>query len=101
MSILEGDLAEAVTAALTDAGVPYAVTVTRTTPGTPNPSTPWIPGVPVVTPHACRGWTEAYDDATVDGTVIDAKDVKVLVLASTVDIEPRDTDTITVAGATF
>lgn len=101
MSILEGDLAEAVTAALTDAGVPYSVTVTRTVPGEPDPETPWIPGEPVITPYACQGWVDAYTAEDIDGTVILSTDVKVIVLLQTLAITPKVGDDVTVRGSTY
>ena len=102
MSILEGSLASDVAAALEAASVPFDITIVRTTIGPSDPATPWLPGPATTTTHAGRGWTETYDDATIDGTVIDAKDVKVVILTSTIDIVPTDaTDTITVDGATL
>lgn len=102
MSILEGSLASKVAAALEAAHVPRDLTLTRIVAGESEPSTPWIPGAPTITTHPGRGWTESYDDTTVDGTLVDAKDVKVLVLASTIDIEPQDvTDSVTIGGETL
>jgi hypothetical protein len=101
MSILEGELAEAVSAALTDAAVPRDITITRTAaiPGEHE----WDPPVETTTPYACRGWVENYDDDSVDGTLIDARDVRVMVLTSSISsIVPTDaTDTITIDGKTF
>lgn len=96
--ILDGDLAEAVAAALTDAGVPYAVVVTRTTAGASDPSTPWIPGAPVVTPYACRGWADAYLADEIDGALILASDLKVIVLLPTIAVMPAAGDSVTVRG---
>jgi hypothetical protein len=103
MSILEGELAEAVSAALTDAAVPRDITITRTTPGEVDPDEPWIPVEDVVVPYIARGWVEQYDDDAVDGTLIDARDVRVMVLTSSISsIVPTDaTDTITIDGKTF
>ncbi len=101
MSILEGDLAEAVTAALTDAGVPYSVTVTRTTPGEPDPSTPWIPGTPVVTEHEARGWVDAWVGDEIDGTSILRTDAKIIVLLTSLAIVPAVGDSITAGGQTY
>lgn len=95
-SILEGELAELVTEALEAERVPVAITVTRTIPGEPNPDTPWIPAEPTITPYPCRGWVEAYDDDAINQTLIDARDVKVMVLTTSIAIIPTDaTDTIT------
>lgn len=99
MSILEGQLADEVTAALDAADVPYAITVTRTVTGEPGEN-PWDPpGEEVITPYPCRGWVENYDDDALAGTLIDARDVRVMILTTSISIEPTDsTDTITVEG---
>jgi hypothetical protein len=97
MSILEGQLADEVTAALDAADVPYAITVTRTVtePGEEE----WDPPVEVVTNYPCRGWVENYDDDDLTGTVIDQRDVRVMILTTSITIIPTDdTDTITVEG---
>lgn len=83
-----------------------AVTLIRSTPGTPDPSTPWTPGAPTL---------DVYNlDARVDGvTDDDLKDTSVvatdLVLIASpkatdangaiVDIDPQMSDTITIDGA--
>lgn len=101
MSILEGSLADDITAALSDAGVPYAVTVTRSTPGTPDPSTPWQPGPPVLTDYECAGWVDTYLADEIDGTSILSSDVKVIVLLSTLAIMPAIGDAIMARGRTY
>lgn len=84
MSILEGELAEAVTAALTDANVPYAITITRTTPGEVDPEEPWVIPEPVVANYDAQGWEENYSADEIDDTVILSTDVRVVVLLSTI-----------------
>jgi hypothetical protein len=101
MSILEGDLADDITAALSDGGVPYAVTVTRSSPGEPDLETPWQPGTPVVTPHQCMGWVDAYLSDEIDGTSILSSDLKIVVLLSTLAIMPAVGDSVTARGATY
>jgi hypothetical protein len=96
-SILEGQLADEVTAALVAAGVPYAITVTRTE--TIQPPEEWLPPEEITTDYPCRGWVENYDDDSLTGTVIDARDVRVMILTASITIAPTDaTDTITVEG---
>lgn len=101
-SILEGELADEVTAALDAADVPYAITVTRTVPGGPGEN-PWDPPTDDTTvDYPCRGWVENYDDDNVNGTLIDARDVRVMILTTSTTIVPTDTtDTITVEGRTL
>lgn len=101
MSILEGELADAMSAALNDAGVPYAVTVARTTTAPPNPATPHIPGSPTTANHACRGWVDAWtQDERADATITE-HDVKVIILLAGLAIVPRSGDDVTVHGATY
>jgi hypothetical protein len=101
LSILQGELAEDVAAALDAADVPYALTVTRQEQGEPDPETPWEPGPIVDVPYDGRGWVENYDDDAIDETVIDARDVRVMILTTSISIEPTDTDTLTLDGKAF
>ena len=71
-SILEGELAQTIADALTDADIPYDVTITRTVPGEPDPETPWIPGEPVVTNYACQGFTETFEADYISGGLVQA-----------------------------
>lgn len=104
-SILDGELAEAIADALDEASIPQSITVTRTTV-TDDP-TPWAPGSGDETieqvPHACKGWRDSYDAAyaAASGGSVLATDVKVIVLATTLDIEPTTSDTVTVGGSTW
>lgn len=100
-SILEGELAQEVAAALDAANVPYALTVTRTVTLPPDPATPWEPGETIITPYACRGWLEDYSDFDVASTLILASDRKALILIASLAIEPTTTDTLTVDGHEF
>jgi len=89
------------------------ITLTRTTPGTPDPTTPWIPGTPTLDVYAL--------DARVDGVSADYVDEEtvlvtdLMVIASpkarhtltdgdpadgaVVDIVPRMTDVLLIDGA--
>ena len=100
-SILEGELAQTIADALTDADIPYDVTITRTVPGEPDPETPWIPGEPVVTNYACQGFTETFEADYISGGLVQANDLKVVILAPTLVITPSLTDTVTVRGQTY
>jgi hypothetical protein len=83
-SILDGDMAAALTDALMSANVPYALTITRSVPGTPDPTTPWIPGTPTLENYDARGWEENYSGDEIDGTVILSTDMRIVVLAATI-----------------
>ena len=96
-SILEGELAETISEALIDADIPYAVTITRTEDvGGP----PWDPVTEDVE-YACQGFTEEYTALELSGTLIQAHDVKVVVLAPTLTITPTVADKVTVRGQTY
>lgn len=100
-SILEGELAQTISDALIDASIPYVVTVTRTVPGEPDPSTPWIPGEPVATDYPCQGFTETYSEFYLAAGLVQANDLKVVVLLPTITITPAIGDTVTVRGKTY
>ena len=101
MSILEGELAETISSALMDAGIPYGVTLTRAGETVPGPN-PWDP--PVVTPpqvFEAKGFVETYSDMLVSAGVVQALDRKIVVLAPTLNTTPELTDTVTVRGQSF
>lgn len=100
MSILEGELAATITAALLDAGIPFDVTVTRTEQGTIyDPVSGTYPET--TTHYSCKGFVEAYSDLLRSTGVVGPGDVKVVVLAPTLSITPRPTDKVTARGQTF
>ena len=99
-SPLEGKIAATIGKAF--ASTFYACTVTRTTPGTPNPATPWEPTTPTVTVYTCKGMVDEYSDYAVANSLVEAKDRKILILATSLDIEPdHATDSVTIRGATY
>lgn len=100
-SILEGELAQTITAALQDAGIPYDVTITRTVPGGPGPN-PWDPPIdPVITDYVGQGFVESYRADEIDGTLILATDLRIIVLLPTLAITPAVTDMVTVRGVEY
>lgn len=98
MSILDTDIAEQIADTLTNAGLPLDVVLSRTAPGEPDPETPWIPGTPVTTNYPCKGWLDHYEAAELVNTTILATDVKVMIVATTLAIEPAPSDHVTVRG---
>lgn len=94
-SILEGDMAAQLTDAITSAGLPYTITVTRITTSGPS-----YDPVQVETPHEGQGWRDNYSLDTVDGTLIRASDARVFILASTLAIAPTTADRVTLDGVT-
>lgn len=100
MSILLGSLADDIAAALDAADVPYDVTVTRTETTIPNPDEPWnTEQTPVDYP--AQGWVDAYELGQIDNTTILATDTRIMVLQSSLAIEPTSSETITVSGVTY
>ncbi len=81
------------------------VTLTRTTTGTPDPATPWIPGTPTTAVYTLSARVDGVVADQVDGTTILATDLMVIAsplatLAGVpVDIVPRQADTLTIDGA--
>lgn len=81
------------------------VTLTRTTPGTPDPSTPWIPGSPSTAIYTLAARVDGVAADRIDGTTILATDLMVIVspratLAGvSVDLVPQITDTLAIDGA--
>lgn len=91
MSILEGSLALDVAAALEAADAPYDLVLNKRIAGTP---VTWAP-------HLCRGWRDQFAQDTVDGTLIRATDVRVMIIAGSLDVEPTTSDRVTVNGVTY
>ena len=78
------------------------VTLTRVTPGTPDPLTPWLPGTPTTASHDLDATVAAVtvDQANakfIDGTVITTADL--LVTCAVPAVIPAMTDTLTLDGA--
>lgn len=97
-SILDDEIAATIADALTNADVTLDIVLSRTVPGEPDPETPWIPGEPVTTNYSCKGWADHYEAAELVNTTILATDVKVMIVATTLAIEPAPSDHVTVRG---
>lgn len=96
MSILDGDIADTIADALVNAGLPLDCVLSRTVPGEPDPETPWIPGEPITTNYDCRGWVDRFTEDWEAGTAILAGDVRIFILATTLDVTPQPGDVVTV-----
>lgn len=79
----------------------YDAVLTRETPGTPDPSSPWIPGTPTTATYACKAIVDTYSDFAVANSLVDAQDRKVLILATSLSVAPTDLDKVTIRGATY
>ena len=98
-SILEGEFAETVAAALADARVTYAITVTRA--AVPVSPDPWTPGPVVEADYDCLGFTDESTVADHADGVIEAGDVKVMIVTGSLSITPKPGDTITARGMVY
>ncbi len=101
MSALD-DIAANITFDLQAADIPGAVVITRSEVD-PDCPTPWDPSScdTVDVDHACQGWRDEYAQHDINGTIIAVGDVRVFILASTLDITPVTTDRVTVGGKVY
>lgn len=90
-----------------------AITLTRTTPGTPDPATPWLPGTPTLDVFAFRARVTGTAAEYVDGTLVLATDLMVIAGTeathtltdgepadgATVELAPQISDTLQIDGA--
>jgi hypothetical protein len=77
------------------------ITLTRTTPGTPNPETPWIPGTPTTATYTLDATVAAVtvDQANaqfIDGTTITTADL--VVTCAVPAVTPQMSDTLSIDG---
>lgn len=73
--------------------------LTREIPGTGGD--PFDPPAPTVTTYGCKGIVEAYSDYFRKNGLVDAKDRKVLILATSLAVKPQAGDRITIQHVTF
>jgi hypothetical protein len=100
-SILDGSLADDIADALTSAGIPFAVTITRDVPqDSPDPADP-LP--PITTNYPCSGWVDAYTAADLANSLILASDTKIIVVATTLTMPspPVPGDRVTTQGKSY
>lgn len=88
MSLLEGELAQIIGDALVEANIPYGMEVIETVEGQPDPDRPWQPGQPVDVVHGCQGFTDTYTVHERSATAIQAGDIKIVIVANTLDVVP-------------
>jgi hypothetical protein len=98
-SILEGDLAETIADALIDAAVPLDIVITRFTPSVGGD--PADPSPPTLTDYGCKCFADYFSDAFIAAGLIERGDIKVVVVANTLGIEPRPGDQVTIHGRTY
>ena len=93
MSILLGSLADDISAALTAAGVPYELTVSRTV----TTGDPWDPTI-TTTNYACQGWRDEWTLDELASTLISVTDLKFVILGTSLAIAPTTADRVIVDG---
>lgn len=80
-------------------GIFFAAVLERDT-ATPGPND-WTPGEVTTVNHSCKALIEAWSSFQLSGGLVAAGDRKVMILASTVAVQPEAGDRITVRGETF
>lgn len=82
------------------------VTLTRSTPGTPEAETPWIPGTPTTTVYTLDARVDGATADYIDGATVIATDLMVIASpkaadpdGAIVDIVPEMGDVLTIDGA--
>lgn len=82
------------------------ITLTRSTPGTPDPSTPWIPAEPTTVVYTLDARANGVAVDYVDEVTVVASDLMVIASpkaraagGAVVDIEPHMTDALHIDGA--
>jgi hypothetical protein len=96
-SPLEGALAKTIGAAFSGLFLDATLTRAATAAG-PNA---WTPGAVTTTVYACKAIHEAWSTGLLAQGLVEADDVKVLILASSIAIEPAPGDMITIRGEQF
>lgn len=97
MSILEGELAEIIGDAIGGADLFYDAVLSRTTITGGDPYDPGS-GVETTETFACQAFEDTYSIFERQNTLIQAGDVKVVVLAITLATTPTTADKITTRG---
>ena len=96
-SPLSGSLARTIGAAFNtlflDAVLTRDVPVVSPDPADPLP--------PTQATYACKSMVESYSDYFKANNLVDAKDRKVLILATSLSVRPKAGDRITISGVTF
>lgn len=95
MSILS-EIATELQDALQAWEIPSSAVVTRNEVSGPE----WDPTLTPV-PHSCQGWRDTYTAQDLANSAVLMTDVKVFVVASSLDIVPSTADTITLNGIVY
>jgi hypothetical protein len=101
MSILIDELAGIIGDALVGANVPYSMTLSRTTAGEPDEDKPWLPVEPTIESWACMGFEDTWSAYYIANSLVTANDLKIAIVANTLDTTPQPGDTITSRGVVY
>lgn len=66
------------------------ITLTRSTPGTPDPDEAWTPVEPTLTTYTIKATAKGVSKEFIDGTTIVASDLEITAAAFGADPEPAD-----------
>lgn len=101
MSILEGGFADDVASALDAADIPFDLTLTRDVEQDSPAPEPGNPPNIVPVDYTCKGFADDFDASWRAGSLIQAGDVRVIIVANSLAVEPVAGDRITVRGKTY
>ena len=98
MSILSGELADTIGDALIDADIPFDVVLTRYEPGG---GPDYDPLPPIAVDYQCQGFVDTFGESYLATGLIESGDVKVVIIATTLAIEPSVGDSVTARGKSY
>ena len=96
MSILDSELADTLTEALSAFDIPQSCVVTRMEVSGPE----WDPTLTPVD-HACSGWIDNYTQLDHVDSAVQINDRKAFVLCSSLDITPTTADQFKLGGVSY
>lgn len=98
MGLLDGELAQIVGEAFDEAGIFWDASLSRETAGA---GPEWNPGSPTSVNYSCKAITDTYSERLRAEGLIKADEVKVLILATSLSVEPKPADKVTIRGETY
>lgn len=101
MSILSGSFAAEIADALDAADIPYELTLTRDVEQDSPAPEPGNPPNIVPVDYPFKGFVDDFDASWRAGSLIQAGDVRVIIVANSLAVEPVAGDRITARGQTF
>lgn len=101
VSILDGSFAAEVATALDDAAIPYDLTLTRLVVPSSPPFDPWDPPSPVPVEYPARGFLDEAKADWLPGSLVEAGDVRIVIIASSLEITPAPGDVVEAKGQSY